>query len=294
MAKSLEERLNAMAEKQRKALIEADSAEEDVLMDYEKEPVALTVSRLSPVLPPVGDDKRAMAKAILRSSLFGVVKTGQRKYEKKVLKATVQGLTLTVTGEQLDQSDFDVFLEILHRHQKLPLGTAIRFKAGNFLKAIDRNVGNSDYVWLEDSLYRLATCNIELGDGKRFYQGALLHDKYRDEETREYAIVINQKIAVFFANGLWTGLSVKERSELKGKQLALWLHGSYSTHDAPYAYKVETLKNQCGSQTGKLYEFRRTLKKALSDLSSVTGWDCWIDEKTDLVHVKKTKAVSHE
>ncbi|RMN57114.1 hypothetical protein ALQ56_200249 [Pseudomonas syringae pv. papulans] len=87
---------------------------------------------------------------------------------------------------------------------------------------------------------------------------------------------------------------VEERRALKGKQLALWLHGTYSTQDAPFAYKVETLLNLCDSETKKIFHFRASLKKALSDLSVVTGWTCWIDEKTDLVHVVKTKAVRHE
>lgn len=301
MAKSLEERLKVMAEKQRRAAENSSSplrvpdepAAEDMLVDCGKEPEALTVSRLSPVLPVVGDDNRVMANAILRSSLFGVVKTGKGLYEKKELKATIKGLTLRVTGPQLNQSDLDVFLECLHRHQKLPLGSVIQFTAGSFLKAIGRNVGNKDYIWLDDVLSRLAVYGLELGDGQRFYQGTLLHEMYRDQKTREYAIVVNQKFSVFFANGFWTELSVNERSALKGKQLALWLHGSYSTQSAPYAYKVETLKSQCGS-VAALKEFRRMLGKALSDISAVTGWDCWIDEKTDLVHVKKTKAVSHE
>ncbi|MBN3470904.1 hypothetical protein G0D98_20845 [Pseudomonas savastanoi pv. phaseolicola] len=301
MAKSLEERLKAMEEKQKKATRECRNdtkpgieAKKFEHADNEIEPVELTVARLSPLLSYVDDDKRAMANAILRSSLFGVIGKGQRTYEKKVLKATVRGLELRVTGEKLDQSDFDVFLECLHRHNGQPLGSFVRFTAGGLLRVLDRNVGKGDYVWLEDVLSRLSACSIELDDGRRTYQGPMLHEKFRDKDTLEYVIVVNPKMAVFFADGLWTALATNERLALKGKQLALWLHGFYSSHDKPFAYKVATLKELCGSDVGLLKTFRQTLKKSLTDLTAVTGWQCNIDPKTDLVHVVKTKAVRHE
>lgn len=302
MTKPLEEKLKAMAEKQRLSKTEKNQVttvgqlSEGTLLpssDFEGETAEETLTRLTPVLPKSPEDKRIMANAILRSSLFGVVEKGRRIYEKKILKATVQGLTLRVTGEQLDQSDFDVFLECLHRNQGFPLGSAIRFSGGNFLKSIGRSAGKANYVWLDDVLTRLSVYGIELGDGKRIYNGTLLHEMFRDRETREYVIVLNPKIAIFFTDGLWTGLSLVERSHLKGKQLALWLHGNYSTQTVPFPYKVATIHKNCGS-LAVLKEFRRTLKKALSDLSAATGWTCNIDPETDLVHVVKTKAVWHE
>ncbi|KAA8698849.1 plasmid replication initiator TrfA [Pseudomonas cannabina] len=301
MTKPLEGRLKAMAEKAKKRS-EVAEQQDSVQPACDERNLVYGVQvaedeiafRLSLVLPSPGDDRRAMANAILRSSLFGVVEKGKRKYEKKVHKVTIQGLSLSVTGEQLDQSDLDVFLECLHRHQDQTLGTKVRFTAGSFLRAINRDVGKANYLWLNDVLARLSLYGIELGDGQRFYLGTLLNEMYRDENTREYVIMVNPKFSVFFADGLWTGLDTEERQSLKGKALALWLHGFYSTHEKPFQYKVETLKGMCGSETGELFKFRQTLKKALSDLSVVTCWTCWIDEKTDLVHVVKTKAVRHE
>ncbi|WP_244159040.1 replication initiator protein A [Pseudomonas cannabina] len=86
-----------------------------------------------------------------------------------------------MTGEQLDQSDLDVFLECLHRHQDQTLGTKVRFTAGSFLRAINRDVGKANYLWLNDVLARLSLYGIELGDGQRFYLGTLLNEMYRDE-----------------------------------------------------------------------------------------------------------------
>ncbi|MDT3268710.1 plasmid replication initiator TrfA [Pseudomonas amygdali pv. morsprunorum] len=305
MAKSLEKKIKAMEEKQRltkkraaePAASPANPLEGEFMPknSFQGEVAEEALTRLTAVFPHTPEGKRAMANAILRSSLFGVVEKGARKLEENVIKATVNGLTLKiVNGRQLDQSDFDVFLECVSRHQDTPLGSVIYFTAGNFLHAIGRPHGNSGYMWLESVLSRLATCTIELEDDKRIYRGALLQDTYRDKDTNDYVILMNPKIAVFFTGGLWTGLSLEERCRLKGKQLALWLHGNYSTQTVPFPYKVETIQKNCGSQTTQLYEFRRTLKKALSDLSGATGWTCNIDPQTDLVHVVKTKAVRHE
>ncbi|EPM53364.1 hypothetical protein A264_27792 [Pseudomonas syringae pv. actinidiae ICMP 19071] len=300
MAKPLEGRLKAMAEKAKKRSEVAEQQDSvQPACDERNLACGAQVSeeeiafRFSPVLPSPGDDRRAMANAILRSSLFGVVEKGKRKYEKKVHKITIQGLSLSVTGEQLDQSDLDVFLECLHRHQGQTLGTKVRFTAGSFLRTINRDVGKANYLWLNDVLARLSLYGIELGDGQRFYLGTLLNEMYRDESSKEYVIAVNPKFSVFFADGLWTGLDTKERQSLKGKALALWLHGFYSTHEKPFPYKVETLKGMCGSVT-VTKEFRRTLKKAMVDVSTITGWTCNIDPKTDLVNVVKTKAVRHE
>jgi hypothetical protein len=239
----------------------------------------------SNALPLLSNTKRAVPNAILRSSLFGVIKKGHRNYEQNVLKATVQGLTITFTGPKLDQADLDVYLECVRRCASHPLGDLVRFTAYDFLKSINRDHGNTQYAWLKAGLLRLMGSIVDIGDGRFFYTGHLLNEKYRDEKTGEFVIALNPKIAVFFSGDVWTRLSQTERNTLKGKPLAQWLHGFYSSHKNPYPYKSETIKDLCGSES-TLVEFRRMLKKSLSALSAATGWQCWVDQN-DLVNVKK-------
>lgn len=236
-------------------------------------------------LPACADGKRPVPNAILRSALFGIVAKGARKYEQRVLKASVNGITVKFTGQQLDQSDLDVWLGCLQYLKKVPVGTQVHFSMYSFLKNLGRNTGKSDREWLRNSLTRLSACLIEMGDGRHFYNGHLINDYYRNEVEGEYILTLNPKILSFFSSELWTGLDLDKRRQLKGKTLSQWLHGFYSTHSAPHPYKVETLKNLCGSEAD-LKEFRRMLKKALSDLSIATGWTCWIDE-SGLANVKK-------
>lgn len=250
------------------------------------ENLVIDVSELPEMLPAVSEQKRAVPNAILRSSLFGVVGKGNRKYEENVLKATVQGLTVKFTGKQLDQADLDVYLECVRRCARYPLGELVRFSIYDFLKSIGRSTGKSDHEWVKSCLTRLFVCGIELGDGRFFYEGHLINEKYRDEKTGEFVIALNPKIAAFFSTDVWTGLLLRERNLLKGKPLSQWLHAFYSSHEKPFPYKVGTIKELCGSEVSVLWKFRQTLKKSLIDLSAVTGWQCWIDEN-DLVNVKK-------
>lgn len=99
-------------------------------------------------------------------------------------------------------------------------------------------------------------------------------------------IALNPNIAAFFSSEVWTGLSLFERNKLKGKSLAQWLHGFYSSHARPFLYKIDTIKELCGSDVQLSKKFKQMLKKSLSDLSSATGWKCCIDDN-DLVNVKK-------
>jgi hypothetical protein len=77
-----------------------------------------------------------------------------------------------------------------------------------------------------------------------------------------------------------------ERAKLRRHPLAQWLHAFYSTHSEPYAYKVTTLKELCGSDTDELWKFRQVLRRALEKLAEATGWECYIDDE-DKVIVRK-------
>lgn len=275
----LPKRLQARIDAIRKG---TDNAVPDAVLD---DP-AIDARELPEYIPIISEQKRAVPNAILRSSLFGVVGKGNRKYEENVLKATVQGLTVKFTGKQLDQADLDVYLECVRRCAKHPLGELVRFSIYDFLKSIGRSTGKSDHDWVKSCLTRLFVCGIEIGDGRFFYEGHLINEKYRDEKTGEFVIALNPKIAAFFSGEVWTGLLLRERNSLKGKPLAQWLHGFYSSHENPFPYRVETIKELCGSEVSVLWKFRQMLKKSLIDLSTGTGWQCWIDGG-DLVNVRK-------
>ncbi|QJC34329.1 hypothetical protein GJT94_02260 (plasmid) [Enterobacteriaceae endosymbiont of Donacia cinerea] len=237
--------------------------------------------------PNISKNKRVIPNVLLRSSLFGIIKKGNRKYEKNILKTSLNSFLIRFTGESLDQADLDVWLECLYLFTKVPLGEKVIFSTFSFLKSINRNTGKKDYEWLKSSLMRLSICSIEINYKNYFYVGHLLHEWYRNDKTKKNIILLNKKIISFFIDSMWTAISLKERKKLKGKQLSQWIHCFFCSHNkTPLPYKVETLKKLCGSNIHILWKFRQILKKSLYEVSLATGWKFWID-KNDIVHIMK-------
>ena len=79
--------------------------------------------------------ENALANAVLRSALFPALGRQKRQFMKEVMLDSVGGVTVYFTGEQFDQSDFDVYLEILNLARPFPLGTPVKFTAHAMLKS---------------------------------------------------------------------------------------------------------------------------------------------------------------
>ena len=82
----------------------------------------------------------------------------------------------------------------------------------------------------------------------------------------------------------WTQIDWQQRQQLRGKPLALWLHGFYASHAAPYPLTVAYLHKLSGSQTKQLRKFKQNLTKALRDLEALGAIKAF-EIRDDLVHV---------
>lgn len=234
---------------------------------------------------------RGMPNSVLRSALFGVIQRGPRAFQQRVKKASVDGVTVIHTGPTLDQADLDVWMQSLHLARTDGLGKRIKFSTSGFLKSIGRDAGGKNIEWLKNAFARLTSSVVEIQDGKKSYFGPMLHHGARDDESGQYAIEINPAIVALFGTDGWSSLDFEQRQALKKQPLAQWLHGFYSTHTRPFAYKVETLYRLCGSENKQLAGFRRELKEALTKMAMVTGW-AWEIDDTDLIHIIKSKKLS--
>ena len=243
------------------------------------------------LLPPWPSAVRGVPNSLLRSALFGAIKRGKRAYQDRIKKASVEGVTVIHAGPQLDQADLDVWQHCLHLARTDGLGTRIQFTAGGFLKAIDRSTGKSQHEWLKGAFARLSSSVVEVADGKRAYFGPMLIGGARDDETGQYVIEMNPKIASLFGTDGWTGVEIEVRRALKKQPLSQWLHGFYSSHARPFGFKVETIHRLCGSENAAIKGFRQELRQALQRLAEVTKWTCEIDEN-DVVNVAKTPTLS--
>jgi hypothetical protein len=109
-------------------------------------------------------------------------------------------------------------------------------------------------------------CGVELTDQleRKTYGGSLL-EFMRDDLSGRYVVIFNPKILTFYEGG-WTAIDWQDRQLLRGKPLALWLHGYLATHAKPYPIKIETIRAFSGSSNKQIKGFKRSLIAALNEL----------------------------
>lgn len=228
-----------------------------------------------------------MPNAVLRGALFTVSK------EREVLReltpiAAVDGIEIRAKNDRLNQVDLDLWEMLLHLQRMQPLGGRVEFTAHSMLKALGRTTGGKDHHWLDNALARLIGSVVEIKwvKDRKAFAGALVSSFFRDDETGRYVVKFNQDMATLYGQG-HTYIDWEQRQLLGQNSLAKWLHGFYTSHAAPFDYKVETLQKLCGS-SATLREFRRLLKAALTKLVGIGAISDWeIDTATDLVAVNK-------
>ena len=243
-------------------------------------------------LPLWPEPKRGAPNAALRGALFAAIQGKTRQYMlREQLIATQDGITIRYTGQQLDQADLDVWEQALHLARTQALGSQCYFTAHGFLKALGRSTGKQNHKWLKSALVRLAGAVVEITAGRRTYFGTLIDHGIRDEDTGRYVVEINPKLAAFYGRSQWTQIDWEQRQSLRGKPLALWLHGFYASHAAPHALSVEYLHKLSGSQTKRLKHFKPNLTQALRDLKAA-GAIRGFTIRDDLVHVRTVPSKS--
>jgi hypothetical protein len=220
-------------------------------------------------LPLWPEPARGIPNPVLRGALFAAVQGKNRAVFQRELLACQKGLQIRFTGIQLDQSDLDVWEQALHLARLHPLGTRCEFSVYGFLKALGRKTGKSEHEWLKNSFARLMGCGVELTNQqeRKTYGGSLL-EFMRDDESGRYVVIFNPKILTFYEGG-WTAIDWQDRQLLRGKPLALWLHGYLATHAKPYPIKIETIRSFSGSSNKEIRGFKRKLIAALNELKKI-------------------------
>lgn len=230
--------------------------------------------------------KRFAPNVLVRSAVFTATHNKRRYLDSEVI-GQQHGYNVKFTGATLDQADFDVWLQAAQIAKDSPLGTVCTMKAYEFLKSIGRKPsGGSIYEWLIKSIARLQSSVIHVPIGPNTWKKInLIAETEGNDETKEIQICFSPSIIKLFAANDWTALQWEERKALKGKPLALWLHGYYSSHAKPLPLKIETLLKLSGSDTKELRYFKKALKKAFEALEKVAGFKARFEK--NLVYVER-------
>jgi hypothetical protein len=240
------------------------------------------------------DSVRGVPNAVLRGSLFTVSKT-RTTAKKRELLAAVEGIEIRYVGIRLNQTDLDVWEMLLHLARQQPLGNHVEFSANAFLKMLGRGTSGKHYEELKEEIARLRSGTIEVTwtKDKKTFLGGLVEKAFRDEVTQRYVVVFDAKMLGLYEGG-YSHIDWDQRQALGNNSLAKWLHGFYSTHAAPFPYKVETIKNLCGSTIQRLGDFRKLLRSALIELVNAGAIEIWEISTEDLVIVSRKPTMSQQ
>lgn len=267
----------------------------NVLAHYMERSEQLKAERNKVVmLQPWADDKRAAPNIIYRSALFPALNTKQRRrYVENHKVYSVSGLEVTFTGKQFDQTDLDVYLEILNLAKAVPLGQPVKFSAYSMLKALGRCTGKSDHIWLHSVLIRLRGGTVEMVTGKARFFGGLIEGGIRDEITHHYEVIINPSYAKFFGFGLWSSIDLEQRRQLAQNSTAKALHAYYSSHTDPAPHRYETLAGIVGLENKNRRELKASLIRAHEVLKRI-GFLLDYEAGPDKIAIKATMTPSQQ
>lgn len=217
------------------------------------------------------EEDRAIPNAIARSALFAPIRRGNRAMHKKALIASRGDVEIRYTGEQLDMADQDVWLALVEIARRYPIGTPIEVSRYELLKALDRKIGKSGYVWLQSSIERLKTGVLWLRT-KRHLVGLNMVDYFElDEKTGKYYLRMGQELVKLYANNEYALVHWENRKAIqKHVDLAKWLQGYVASHRRGEEQRIglEKLKEWSGSKDWPS-QFRASLLVALSELEKL-------------------------
>ena len=208
---------------------------------------------------------------------------------RKELIAAQDGITIRYTGEQLDQADLDVWEQVLHLARTQALGTQCRFTEKGFLKAL----GRSSQARAVDEWLRSAFAPAGRGYGGRdlmtvrwTYGGNAVggfSPRRGHRPAPSWRSTLNWPSSI--GRSRWTQIDWEQRQRLRGKPLALWLHGFYASHAAPYPLTVAYLHKLSGSRTKQLRNFKRKSHPGAAGSRSGIGAIRSFEIRDELVHV---------
>jgi len=237
------------------------------------------------------DATRGVPNAVLRGALFGIGRE-RKTHKKRTLIAAVEGYEIRFKGETFNQTDLDALEGMLHLAMPHPMGKKVEFSAHSFLKELGRKTSGEQHEQLKEQMSRLIGGVVEITDlkAKITFIGTLVHKAYRDEVTGRYVVMFDKDMLALYEAG-YTLIDWQQRMALGQNNLAKWLHGFYSSHAAPFAYKVDTLRGLCGS-TAELKKFKQVLKKSLTELAGVGAIEAWSIDSDDLVQIERKPSPS--
>jgi hypothetical protein len=234
-------------------------------------------------LPGLKAYMRAMPNHLARSSVFAPLSKNQpRKFLNNHLVVTRSDAVIKFTGEQLDEGQADVWMQLMDL-AKFSMGESFMIHSAALLHAIGRHVGGTEYRWLRraiEALYKatliIAIINkdehkISIGDADTDGDGIRMIDRFKyDSRRKEYTLAMDPRWIEMYANRQFALIDWEKRLAIRqGQDMAKTLQRLVATS----ADKVQ--RNNLAWLQAKLQyaspirKFRVSLLTAMRELERV-------------------------
>lgn len=223
-------------------------------------------------LPLWPQEVRALPNESCRAALFTVRRaTKRRTYTDEDIFIVGEG-RITYTGIELRaENDELIWLQLLHYARELPLGRWIEFTPYQLCQDIGWTPSGPNYKLLRECLLRLKATALTI-ESTRLEGGlalSLIGDfLWRDEKGKprvRYAVQVPTEIRTWFGDSNFTRLHWEIYRSLP--PVARRVYDYAASHKDPYALRVETVYELCGSDADSVANFRKVLRRAVKSLN---------------------------
>jgi hypothetical protein len=228
-------------------------------------------------LPGMDEFMRAMPNLLARSSLCAPIARGRRKMHGGTVLVSRKDGVLEYWGEQLDEADADILLQLMFEARQAALGQPITINRAAFLRAMNRSTGKHDYEWLHRRMKVLtaATLIIEakkqdgstkyrIGDTKAFH---ILAGFDYDANVEAYTYTLDPQWQILFDNREYALIDWQKRLLIgRGQDMAKALQRLVATSsNAEQQHALDWLKEKM-QYASPMRKFKNALNSAMREL----------------------------
>lgn len=215
-----------------------------------------------------------------RSSIFAPVARGQKTYHHQAVLVSRGDATITYTGEQLDESQADVWLQLMFVARNACFGHAVIIHRAAFLRAIGRGTGGNEYKWLHQTMIAFTAASIVIEtrtrDGMPKYRVGhtsafhMLSGFDYDSNAETYTYTIDSRWKTLFGGREYALIDWDKRMQIaKTQHMAKTLQRLVATSaDHVQRYSLEWLRSKM-QYTSPIRKFRGALLGAMLELERV-------------------------
>lgn len=238
------------------------------------------------LLPGIDHFMRAMSNHVARSSLFAPIAKGRRKFHTDTALVTRRDAVMSYTGEQLDEADADLVLQLIYEGHRFPLGLAVTLNRAALLRGLGRETGKSQYAWLHRRMKALtvATLFIEarkpdgltkyrVGDTDAFH---IVQSFRYCHAAESYTFTLDPRWAELFSNREFALIDWDKRLRMgRGQDMAKALQRLLATSsNQRQSYALDWLKEKM-QYMSPIRKFRQALAAAMRELERLEIVAAW-------------------